>query len=70
MHPIAATPFHIRRPAEAETGVRKSIHRCHDIRGIARRDGERLVLEWSGVVRVPQLAGGDGAAVRPDRAGS
>ena len=56
--PLPALPFALRFPDESRTdGPRSAVCRQHDVRGIARLEGGRLVLEWTGVTRVQQVDG-------------
>ena len=54
---LATLPFRFRLPAETRTKGRDVFCREYDVRGLAGIWGSRLVLEWSGNIRVTDVHG-------------
>lgn len=55
--PILAVPFSLSMPKEATVDGRHVQSRVYQVRGMARLDGDRLTLEWSGSVEIVEVHG-------------
>jgi hypothetical protein len=57
-------PFSLKLPDES-SGVRgRKLTKAYQVRGVARLEGDRLTLEWSGSVEITEVNGGDVRTLR------
>jgi len=57
--PILAVPFFLTQPKETNGDRGRVQSKEFQVRGIARLDGDRLTLEWSGSVEITEIHGGN-----------
>ena len=57
--PILAVPFALAMPKETSLEARRVQSKVYQVRGVARFEGDRLTLEWSGSVEITEVLGGD-----------
>ena len=57
--PILAVPFFLAQPKETNVERGRVQSKEFQVRGIARVDGDRLTLEWSGSVEITEIQGGN-----------
>lgn len=58
--PLLAVPFSLSLPKEATVDGAGVQSKVYQVRGMARLDGDRLTLEWSGSVEIVEVRGGKG----------
>jgi len=56
--PILALPFFLAQPKETNIDRGRVQSKEFQVRGIARLEGDRLTLEWSGSVEITEIHGG------------
>ena len=57
--PILAVPFSLALAKETNVDRNKVQSKVFQVRGVARLEGDRLTLEWSGSVEITEVLGGD-----------
>ena len=57
--PILAVPFSLAQPKETSIDRGRVQAKEFQVRGIARMDGNRLTLEWSGSVEITEIQAGN-----------
>ena len=57
--PILAVPFSLTQPKETNVERGRVQSKEFQVRGIARMEGDRLTLEWSGSVEITEIHGAD-----------
>ena len=57
--PILAVPFFLAQPKETNIERGRVQSKEFQVRGIARLEGDRLTLEWSGSVEITEIHGGN-----------
>ena len=57
--PILAVPFFLAQPKETIVDRGRVQAKEFQVRGIARMEGDRLTLEWSGSVEITEIQGGN-----------
>lgn len=57
--PILAVPFSLGQPKETSVDLGRVRSKSFQVRGIARMEGDRLTLEWSGSIEIIEIYGGD-----------
>ena len=57
--PILAVPFFLAQPKETNIERGRVQSKEFQVRGIARMEGDRLTLEWSGSVEITEVHGGN-----------
>lgn len=57
--PILAVPFSLEQAKETNIERGRVQSKAFQVRGIARLEGDRLTLEWSGSVEIKEIQGGD-----------
>ena len=57
--PILAVPFFLAQPKETNVDRGRVQAKEFQVRGIARMEGDRLTLEWSGTVEITEIQGGN-----------
>ena len=57
--PILAVPFFLAQPKETNVERGRVQSKEFQVRGIARMEGDRLTLEWSGSVEITEIQGGN-----------
>ena len=57
--PILAVPFFLAQPKETNVERGRVQSKEFQVRGIARAEGDRLTLEWSGSVEITEVQGGN-----------
>jgi hypothetical protein len=57
--PILAVPFSLEQAKETNVERGRIQSKTFQVRGIARLEGDRLTLEWSGSVEITEIQGGD-----------
>jgi hypothetical protein len=56
--PILAVPFSLSLPKEATVDRGNVQSKVYQVRGMARLEGDRLTLEWSGSIEITEVRGG------------
>ena|SRR5690242_13567531 len=57
--PILAVPFFLAQPKETNVERGRVQSKEFQVRGIARLEGDRLTLEWSGSIEITEIQGGN-----------
>jgi hypothetical protein len=57
--PILAVPFSLEQARETNIERGRVKSKMFQVRGIARLEGDRLTLEWSGSIALTEIQGGD-----------
>jgi hypothetical protein len=57
--PILAVPFSLALGKETSVDRNRVQSKVFQVRGVARLEGDRLTLEWSGSVEITEILGGD-----------
>ena len=54
-----AVPFALKLPEELSGTRGRMLTKAYQVRGVARLEGDRLTLEWSGSIEITEVSGGD-----------